>query len=564
MRYQVTLLEILIFLAGVSVSAAVGNTPDEVRRAVVQIGAPQFSGSGICISSDGWVVTAAHVLPGWPFSESMPGPNAQRRRRLNPFQQPPHQHVSRPPQTMRVHFDNGPDYTARVLAVRDRDEKTDVAILKIDGSSGHPFVRLASRSPAVGEACFAAGWPNENWTWYEADITRIGEKQALNGKVFECLDAIETGHACAPGASGGPLLNGRYELIGVCSRGAPLPMQATIFSRWEHITACLLESGYTPMSMQQPTGPLQVLTVWTGKLCDPCIRFKDDLDKDRIRCQGIPLKLVFDVRFKDVEQEPQLAAAKKISVIPTFEINGQFLDGYRGPEDLAKNLTRFLSEPSTVPVLASVPVQLPVPAPTAPSPPPNPEPSKEETPEAQPEEKPIDVANLRFVVLVEKQDLGSWSLVKGFALSRIESSLAKKVPGLVRDKFGDTVAVNVLFERLNPARFQAAVESSGVSNAKLTLVVLVKKSFDGLKAKLADYVEAKVDEIGTIGTQGISLEFVFERTDSESYAKVIESLDLPEPLVDESLAELATAGAATGGLSGWFFRRRRKQELITQ
>jgi len=84
---------------------------DAVRQAVVKL----QGGTGVCVSPEGWIVTAAHMLPGWPFG-SVPGPMAKRRLLGPPL---PPQLVSTPPKTVAVRFGaQGPELMAQVLAIR--------------------------------------------------------------------------------------------------------------------------------------------------------------------------------------------------------------------------------------------------------------------------------------------------------------------------------------------------------------------------------------------------------------------------------------------------------------
>lgn len=81
-------------------------------------------GSGFIISADGYVVTNNHVVEG--ASE------------------------------VDVTTNNGKEYTARVIGT---DPRTDVALLKIDGKSDLPWVKLSDSQPRVGDWVIAVGNP---------------------------------------------------------------------------------------------------------------------------------------------------------------------------------------------------------------------------------------------------------------------------------------------------------------------------------------------------------------------------------------------------------------------
>jgi serine protease Do len=90
-------------------------------------GMQQFTlaqGSGFFISADGYAVTNNHVVD-----------NAQ---------------------SVEIATDDGKTYTAKVVG---KDAKTDVALIKIDGRGGFPYVKFAETEPRVGDWVVAVGNP---------------------------------------------------------------------------------------------------------------------------------------------------------------------------------------------------------------------------------------------------------------------------------------------------------------------------------------------------------------------------------------------------------------------
>ena len=81
-------------------------------------------GSGFFISPDGYAVTNNHVVD----------------------------HAK----SVSITTDDGKVYTAKVIGT---DPKTDVALIKVDGRSDFPFVKLASSSPRIGDWVLAVGNP---------------------------------------------------------------------------------------------------------------------------------------------------------------------------------------------------------------------------------------------------------------------------------------------------------------------------------------------------------------------------------------------------------------------
>jgi serine protease Do len=81
-------------------------------------------GSGFFISADGYAVTNNHVID--------------------------------KAQTVKVTTDDGKTYSAKVIGA---DERTDIALIKVDGRSDFPFVKLADKSPRIGDLVLAVGNP---------------------------------------------------------------------------------------------------------------------------------------------------------------------------------------------------------------------------------------------------------------------------------------------------------------------------------------------------------------------------------------------------------------------
>jgi serine protease Do len=137
------------------------------------------SGSGFVIKSDGEILTNYHVIQ-----------NAER---------------------IMVKFADGRSMPARVLGI---DPDTDIALIKVDARN-LPFAPLGdSTTLRVGEWVCAIGNPLA----YEHTVT-VGVVSYLGRKLFDTsLDNyIQTDAAINFGNSGGPLINGRGEVVGINS-----------------------------------------------------------------------------------------------------------------------------------------------------------------------------------------------------------------------------------------------------------------------------------------------------------------------------------------------------------
>ncbi len=139
---------------------------------------PRGVGSGFILSSDGFVMTNAHVVDG--ASEVL------------------------------VTLPDKREFKARIVGA---DKRTDVAVVKID-ATGLPAVKVGDVSKLrVGEWVMAIGSPFGLENTVTAGI--VSAKQRDTG---DYLPFIQTDVAINPGNSGGPLINMRGEVVGINSQ----------------------------------------------------------------------------------------------------------------------------------------------------------------------------------------------------------------------------------------------------------------------------------------------------------------------------------------------------------
>ncbi len=140
-------------------------------------------GSGFIISSDGYVLTNAHVIDG--------------------------------ADDVFVTLTDKREFKAKVLGV---DVRTDVGLLKIEGGVNLPRLAMGdSNKIRVGEWVIAIGSPFNLENTVTAGI--ISAKSRDTG---DYLPLIQSDVAVNPGNSGGPLINMRGEVIGINSQIATL------------------------------------------------------------------------------------------------------------------------------------------------------------------------------------------------------------------------------------------------------------------------------------------------------------------------------------------------------
>ena len=137
----------------------------------------QGQGSGFVISADGYVVTNNHVIDGAT--------------------------------KIQVTFDDDETkYEAKLIGT---DQRTDVALLKIDSNKTFPFVKLSEKKPRVGDWALAVGNPFGLGGTVTAGIVSALARDIGSGP----YDYLQIDAAVNRGNSGGPTFNLDGEVIGV-------------------------------------------------------------------------------------------------------------------------------------------------------------------------------------------------------------------------------------------------------------------------------------------------------------------------------------------------------------
>jgi len=139
---------------------------------------PRGVGSGFILTSDGFIMTNAHVVDG--------------------------------AEQVIVTLTDKREFTARIIGA---DKRTDVAVVKIE-ASGLPPVKIGDPNRMkVGEWVMAIGSP----FGLENTVT-AGIVSAKGRDTGDYLPFIQTDVAINPGNSGGPLINMRGEVVGINSQ----------------------------------------------------------------------------------------------------------------------------------------------------------------------------------------------------------------------------------------------------------------------------------------------------------------------------------------------------------
>jgi putative serine protease PepD len=167
------------------------ETRGTIRRWMTTETTDLGQGSGVVITDSGYIVTNNHVV-----RNPQSGQTAEE---------------------VRVHLPNQQVVKAKVVGI---DERTDLAVLKVDGQKLVPVELGDNRQLEIGEWVIAAGNP----LGFDNTVS-VGVVSSLNRQVdlgrgngqFVLLNAIQTDAAINPGNSGGALVNARGQLVGINS-----------------------------------------------------------------------------------------------------------------------------------------------------------------------------------------------------------------------------------------------------------------------------------------------------------------------------------------------------------
>ena len=148
----------------------VHNNPEQMERSL---------GSGIVISSDGYILTNEHVI--------------------------------RDADELTVKLLNGEEYDATVVGT---DSRTDLAVLRIDGQNLVAARFGNSDEIEVGEWVLAIGNPYRLARTVTAGIVSAKDRPGVVGELAH-EGFLQTDAAVNPGNSGGPLVNMRGQVVGI-------------------------------------------------------------------------------------------------------------------------------------------------------------------------------------------------------------------------------------------------------------------------------------------------------------------------------------------------------------
>jgi S1-C subfamily serine protease len=192
-------------------SRVVVSASERLLPSVAHLGTGRGTGSGVVISSDGFMITSAHVV--------------DRVRRV------------------RASFVDGSEYTAEVIG---SDPLSDLAVLRAAADRLEPAQLGDASALRVGQLVVAVGNPHGFEGSVSAGVvSHLGRSLPTRaGRVVDSV--IQTDAALNPGSSGGALADGSARVVGINTAvaGVGLGLAVPINDTTRTIIAALMSDGH--------------------------------------------------------------------------------------------------------------------------------------------------------------------------------------------------------------------------------------------------------------------------------------------------------------------------------
>lgn len=160
------------------------------------------TGSGFCISSDGWIITNAHVV----LKEEKEDDTLEFVDDV----------ILRSELDLWVTFSGERKRHPATIVEWRRDERQDLALLKIESFDSIPYLKAFAtegEKPILGSDVFLIGFPGGKSILQEGDRMLASTFRGIVSRTVDYYVQIDA--AVHPGVSGGPVIDGQGRLVGV-------------------------------------------------------------------------------------------------------------------------------------------------------------------------------------------------------------------------------------------------------------------------------------------------------------------------------------------------------------
>ena len=174
----------------------------------------ESTGSGFCVSEDGWIVTNAHVVD----------PAEAEELSVEGLELVPHVDLA------VVFSDEQKRYPAQLWEVDDADGE-DLALIKIEPFEGMPHLKqfeVESQPPLPGSEVYLFGFPLGMHALQEGERVISSTFKGILSRVVDPYLQVDAG--VHPGNSGGPVTDATGRVVGVVTAGQRLPGGDLVFT----------------------------------------------------------------------------------------------------------------------------------------------------------------------------------------------------------------------------------------------------------------------------------------------------------------------------------------------
>lgn len=262
-----------------AIEAALKASLQDVQDAVVGIKIGEGEGSGVIVSEDGLIMSAAHVTSGV-------GKN------------------------LTVIMPDGTEHQAKALGLR---SDYDAALAKIEGDGPFPFVEIRDEVPHLGEWVFSLGHSG-GFDVDRGSVARIG-------RIVRRQDhTVQSDCTLIGGDSGGPLFDMQGNLVGIHSR------VSRSFQQNMHVTIPIFTEAWDQMMQSEFIGEGPFAQKISGFLGVAVVEADGGLEVERVASDAAASNAGIEVGDLLVEMNGEALQSKEIFSATLSEmLSGQLI-----------------------------------------------------------------------------------------------------------------------------------------------------------------------------------------------------------------------------------------------